>query len=96
VAEPEASEDAETDPMIAAGPTPAGPPAPDSREADPMVAAARRVLELDGRAFVLQPWQAGYLIALVEGRQPVVPPNCGAGRGWLDARLREAIESTTG
>jgi hypothetical protein len=52
--------------------------------------AARRVLDADGRAFVLQPWQVAYLIAIVEGRSPVVPPGCGVGKGWLDARLREA------
>jgi hypothetical protein len=54
--------------------------------------AARRVLDGDGRSFVLQPWQVAYLFALVEGRTPFVPPGCGVGKGWLDARLREARE----
>lgn len=53
-------------------------------------AAARRVLDGDGRAFVLQPWQVAYCMALAEGREPVVPPGCGVGRAWLEARLREA------
>ncbi|TAJ99318.1 MAG: hypothetical protein EPO36_12400 [Chloroflexota bacterium] len=56
----------------------------------PETDAARRLLDADGRAFVLQPWQVAYLIALVEGRTPVVPPGCGVGRAWLEARLREA------
>ena len=59
-----------------------------SREAS----AARRVLDADGRAFVLQPWQVAYLVAILDGRPPVVPPGCGVGKGWLDARLREACE----
>ena len=58
----------------------------DTTEAD----AARRVLDGDGRAFVLQPWQIAYLFALVEGRTPVVAPGCGVGKGWLEARLRES------
>ena len=58
--------------------------------ADASVEAARRVLSGDGRAFVLQPWQVNYLFALTEGRTGVVPPGCGVGKGWLDARLREA------
>ena len=56
--------------------------------------AARRVLVGDGRTFVLQPWQIAFLFALTEGRPGVVPPGCGVGKGWLDARLREA--RTTG
>ncbi len=56
--------------------------------------AARRVLAGDGRTFVLQPWQIAFLFALTEGRPGVVPPGCGVGKGWLDARLREA--RTTG
>jgi hypothetical protein len=56
-----------------------------------LVEAARRVLAGDGRQFVLQPWQIAYCFALVEGREPVVPPGCGVGKGWLEARLREAI-----
>ena len=56
------------------------------------VAAARRLLERDGSAFVLRPWQAGYLITLSEGRDPgPVPLACGLGAGWLEARLAEAI-----
>ncbi|HEX5589709.1 MAG TPA: hypothetical protein VFX65_05420 [Candidatus Limnocylindrales bacterium] len=54
-------------------------------------AAARRVLEDDGRTFVLQPWQVAYCVALSEGRPAVVPPGCGVGKGWLDARLRAAL-----
>jgi hypothetical protein len=54
--------------------------------------AASRVLDGDGRSFVLQPWQVAYLFALVEGRTPGVPPGCGVGKGWLDARLREALD----
>ena len=50
----------------------------------------RRVLAGDGRGFVLQPWQIAYLFALAEGRPGFVPPGCGVGKGWLDARLREA------
>ena len=59
-------------------------PAPDPAD------AARRVLAGDGRSFVLQPWQIAYLFALTEGRPGVVPAGCGVGKGWLDARLREA------
>ena len=51
---------------------------------------ARRVLAGDGREFILQPWQIAYCFALVEGREPLVPPGCGVGKGWLDARLRDA------
>jgi hypothetical protein len=68
-----------------------------SRETDPFLAdAARRVLAGDGRQFVLQPWQIAYCFALVEGREPVVPPGCGVGKGWLEARLREAGEDLSG
>ena len=57
------------------------------------VAAARRLLERDGSAFVLRPWQAGYLIALAEGRDPgPVPLACGLGAGWLEARLAKAVQ----
>jgi len=59
----------------------------------PEAEAAHRVLDADGRAFVLQPWQVAYLFDLVDGRMPVVPPGCGVGKGWLDARLREAREA---
>ena len=58
--------------------------------ADAGAEAARRVLAGDGRGFVLLPWQIAYLLALTEGRPGVVPPGCGVGKGWLDARLREA------
>lgn len=54
--------------------------------------ASARVLAQDGRAYVLQPWQAAYCVALVEGRAPIVPPGCGVGKAWLEARLREARE----
>ena len=52
--------------------------------------AAGRVLAADGRTHVLQPWQIAYCFALVEGREPVVPPGCGVGKGWLETRLRDA------
>ncbi len=64
-------------------------PTADSRLAE----AARQVLAGDGRTFVLQPCQIAYCFALVEGREPLVPPGCGVGKGWLDARLREALET---
>ena len=71
--------------IVGDGPIEAGTrlPGPDAR-------AARRLLEGDGRGYILQPWQIAYLFALVEGRAGVVPPGCGVGKGWLDARLREA------
>ena len=55
--------------------------------------AAASVLGRDGRAWILQPWQVAYLLDVSEGREGVVPPGCGVGKGWLDARLREAIEA---
>jgi hypothetical protein len=55
--------------------------------------AARAVLAGDGRSWVLQPWQVAYLIDVAEGREGVVPPGCGVGKGWLDERLREAFEA---
>jgi hypothetical protein len=56
------------------------------------VDAARRLLERDGSAFVLRPWQAGYLLTLAGGRDPgPVPVACGLGAGWLEDRLAEAI-----
>jgi hypothetical protein len=58
---------------------------------EPVRAAARRVLARDGRDFVLQPWQAGFLVATAEGREGFVPPACGVGRGWLQARIDEEI-----
>ena len=58
------------------------------------VAAARRLLERDGSAFVLRPWQAGYLLALASGRDPgPVPLACGLGAGWLEARLVEEVRA---
>jgi hypothetical protein len=56
--------------------------------------AARSVLAADGREHVLQPWQVAYLVALTEGRDGVVPPGCGVGKGWLQARLDEARETS--
>jgi hypothetical protein len=58
--------------------------------------AARRVLAGDGGSHILQPWQIAYCFALVEGREPVVPPGCGVGKGWLEARLREAQRDLSG
>jgi len=59
-----------------------GRPSPDAE-------AARRVLDRDDHGYILQPWQVAYLFALVEDRTPIVPPDCGVGKGWLEARLRE-------
>jgi hypothetical protein len=59
---------------------------------DAMQAAARSVLARDGRDHLLRSWQVAYLMAVSEGREGVVPVACGAGKGWLDARMREAIE----
>ena len=53
--------------------------------------AAARVLARDGRDFVLQPWQVGWLIATSEGREGFVPAGCGVGAGWLQARLDEEM-----
>jgi hypothetical protein len=53
--------------------------------------AARRLLAADGGEFVLQPWQVAWLVATSEGREAVVPPGCGVGKGWLQARLDEAL-----
>ena len=53
--------------------------------------AARRVLAADGREFVLQPWQVAWLVATSEGREGFVPLCCGVGKGWLQARLEEAL-----
>ena len=77
------------DPSLAADDA-AEPPLGDPAEAT-LRAAARAVLDADGRGHVLQPWQVAYLVALSEGREAVVPPGCGVGRGWLQARLDEAI-----
>ena len=57
---------------------------------DALREAARSLLAADGREHVLQPWQVAYLVALTEGREGVVPPGCGVGKGWLQARLDEA------
>jgi hypothetical protein len=56
-----------------------------------LCAAARELLAADGRAFALQPWQAAYLVAISEGREGVVPPGCGVGKGWLQARLEQTL-----
>lgn len=61
-----------------------------SDAADRRRAAARSVLERDGREFLLRDWQVAWLIAVSEGRDGVVPQACGAGKGWLDARMRDA------
>ena len=53
--------------------------------------AARRLLAADGREFILQPWQLAWLVATSEGREGDVPPGCGVGKGWLQARLDEAL-----
>ena len=63
---------------------------------DPVRRAARALLAKDGRAFALQPWQVAWLVATSEGRAGVVPPGCGVGKGWLDERMREAIDETAG
>ncbi len=80
-----------TSDVAGGGPTEAdarlpGPDPDPNAEAD----AARRVLAGDGRGFVLLPWQIAYLVALTEGRPGFVPPGCGVGKGWLEARLRDA------
>jgi hypothetical protein len=59
---------------------------------DDLRGAARTVLAGDGRAFVLQPWQVAWLVDVSEGREGFVPPACGVGKGWLDARIREALD----
>ena len=53
--------------------------------------AARRLLEADGTGFILQPWQVAWLVATSEGREGFVPLGCGVGKGWLQARLDEAL-----
>ena len=53
--------------------------------------AARRLLAADGTEFILQPWQVAWLVATSEGREGFVPPGCGVGKGWLQARLDEAL-----
>jgi hypothetical protein len=64
------------------------PPTPDS---DRLAAAARAVLARDGVDLLLRPWQAGYLLALADGRRAELPAACGLGRGWVQARLDEAL-----
>ena len=77
----------------APGSTPGSTPGPASAFDVPaeLRAAAGAVLAGDGGAYHLRPWQVGYLIATSEGREGRVPPACGAGRGWLQARLDEAM-----
>jgi hypothetical protein len=53
--------------------------------------AARQVLDRDGRDYMLRPWQAAWLMAVAAGRDGEVPMACGLGRGWLDARMAEAL-----
>ena len=77
----------------APGSTPGSTPGPASAFDVPaeLRAAARAVLDRDGRAYHLRHWQVAYLLAVGEGREGFVPPACGAGRGWLQARLDEAM-----
>ena len=73
---------------------PAAMPAPAESAANvpaPVRASARRLLEADGTEFILQPWQVAWLVATSEGREGAVPLGCGVGRGWLQARLDEAL-----
>ena len=72
----------------AAAPEPA---AADENVPAPVRAGARRLLAADGTEFVLQPWQVAWLVATSEGREGVVPLGCGVGKGWLQARLDEAL-----
>jgi hypothetical protein len=58
---------------------------------DARAGAARHVLAGDGRDYILREWQIAWLVAVSEGRDGVVPVACGAGTGWLDARMREAL-----
>ena len=53
--------------------------------------AARRVLERDGSAFVLRPWQAGYLIALAARPRSGVP--CRSRAGWVPGGSRTGSRS---
>ena len=76
------------EPAAAPAPGDAGSPVP-----DPVRHAARRLLAADGREFVLQPWQVAWLVATSEGREAFVPLGCGVGKGWLRARLDEALTS---
>ena len=57
----------------------------------PVRAGARRLLAADGTGFILQPWQVAWLVATSEGREGFVPLGCGVGKGWLQARLDEAL-----
>jgi len=61
-----------------------------------MAAAARAVLARDGVDVALRPWQAGYLLALADGRPAELPAACGLGRGWVQARLDEALAELDG
>ena len=58
---------------------------------DALRRAAKALLAADGRSIALQPWQVAWLVATSEGREGVVPPGCGVGKGWLDVRMREAM-----
>ena len=60
-------------------------------EPDPIRGAALAVLAADGRDHHLRPWQVAWLVAVSEGREGRVPPGCGAGAGWLQARLDEVL-----
>ena len=71
--------------------TPATAPAGESIVPAHVREAARRLLAADGRELVLQPWQVAWLVATSEGREGFVPPGCGVGKGWLQARLDEAL-----
>ena len=63
--------------------------APPADVPDAVREAARKVLDRDGRDLVLLPWQAAWLVATAAGREGFVPPGCGVGAGWLQARLDE-------
>jgi hypothetical protein len=72
---------------------PAGVHAPAPSVPASLRAAAHLVLARDGRDYHLQPWQVAYLAATSEGRTGAVPPGCGVGKGWLQARLDEAVDT---
>jgi hypothetical protein len=63
---------------------------PDPEIPDRVRRAARRVIAADGGEYSLQGWQVAYLLDVGEGRAGRVPPGCGVGRGWLEARLAQA------
>jgi hypothetical protein len=64
---------------------------PPDQDQELLAAAARAVLERDGVDLVLRPWQVGYLLSIAEGRPAGLPSACGLGRGWVQARLDEAL-----